>query len=156
MAKDTTVGMVLHDVARMMRRDFDRRARSAGLSRARWQVLWHLSRHEGIHQAAWMWRRSLWRASWIGWRRKDWCSAVPILGTGVAACCISPTRQRLRWNHCGEKPRKPVSGHWMALLLRTWRHCSGCWKPCAAISVTVIRRRESEVDRGGRQAARFF
>jgi len=52
MAKDTTVGMVLHDVARMMRRDFDRRARSAGLSRARWQVLWHLSRHEGIHQAA--------------------------------------------------------------------------------------------------------
>ncbi|MCG8391597.1 MAG: MarR family transcriptional regulator [Pseudomonadales bacterium] len=52
MAEDTTIGLVLHDVARMMRRDFDRRARSLGLSRARWQVLWHLARHEGIHQAA--------------------------------------------------------------------------------------------------------
>lgn len=52
MANEATVGMVLHDVARMMRRDFDRRARALGLTRSRWQVLWHLSRHEGIHQAA--------------------------------------------------------------------------------------------------------
>lgn len=48
----TTVGFSLHDVARMMRRDFDRRAREEGLTRARWQVLWNLARHEGIHQAA--------------------------------------------------------------------------------------------------------
>ncbi|EKF75353.1 transcriptional regulator protein [Alcanivorax hongdengensis A-11-3] len=52
MSSETTVGFALHDVARMMRRDFDRRARSGGLSRARWQVLWHLAKHEGIHQAA--------------------------------------------------------------------------------------------------------
>ncbi|SOC19848.1 DNA-binding MarR family transcriptional regulator [Alloalcanivorax xenomutans] len=49
---DTTVGMSLNDVARMMRRDFDRRAREQGLSRARWQVLWQLSRRQGVHQAA--------------------------------------------------------------------------------------------------------
>lgn len=52
MKHETTVGFSLHDVARMMRRDFDRRARAQGLSRARWQVLWHLAKHEGIHQAA--------------------------------------------------------------------------------------------------------
>lgn len=52
MNKDTTVGLGLHDVARMMRRDFDRRAREQGLTRARWQVLWNLTRREGIHQAA--------------------------------------------------------------------------------------------------------
>ncbi|WP_262459718.1 MarR family winged helix-turn-helix transcriptional regulator [Alloalcanivorax balearicus] len=50
--RDTTVGMSLNDVARMMRRDFDRRAREQGLSRARWQVLWQLSRRQGVHQAA--------------------------------------------------------------------------------------------------------
>ncbi|MTI51223.1 MAG: MarR family transcriptional regulator [Alcanivorax sp.] len=52
MTKDTTVGLSVHDVARMIRRDFDRRAREEGLTRARWQVLWHLARHEGVHQAA--------------------------------------------------------------------------------------------------------
>ena len=52
MTKDTMVGLNVHDVARMIRRDFDRRAREQGLTRARWQVLWHLARHEGVHQAA--------------------------------------------------------------------------------------------------------
>lgn len=44
-------GFSLYDAARLLRRDFDRRARCMGLSRSRWQVLWHLSEHEGIHQA---------------------------------------------------------------------------------------------------------
>ena len=52
MTRDTTVGLSVHDVARMIRRDFDRRAREEGLTRARWQVLWHLARHQGVHQAA--------------------------------------------------------------------------------------------------------
>jgi DNA-binding MarR family transcriptional regulator len=46
MTKDTMVGLNVHDVARMIRRDFDRRAREQGLTRARWQVLWHLARLE--------------------------------------------------------------------------------------------------------------
>ncbi len=52
MTRDIMVGLNVHDVARMIRRDFDRRAREEGLTRARWQVLWHLARHEGVHQAA--------------------------------------------------------------------------------------------------------
>lgn len=52
MNHSTTVGFSLHDVARLMKRDFDRRAREQGLTRARWQVLWNLARREGIHQAA--------------------------------------------------------------------------------------------------------
>lgn len=52
MSHTTMVGFGIHDVARMLRRDFDRRARAQGLTRARWQVLWHLARNEGLHQAA--------------------------------------------------------------------------------------------------------
>ncbi len=41
----------LHGAARLWRRNFDRRAREHDLSRARWQVLWLLSRNEGQKQA---------------------------------------------------------------------------------------------------------
>ncbi|MGE0717730.1 MAG: MarR family winged helix-turn-helix transcriptional regulator [Alphaproteobacteria bacterium] len=44
------LGFLLHDVARLLRKRFDRRARVLGLSRAQWWVLVHLSRNEGIHQ----------------------------------------------------------------------------------------------------------
>ncbi|RYC28885.1 MarR family transcriptional regulator [Lichenibacterium minor] len=45
------VGFLLHDAARLMRRRFEQRAAALGFTRAQWQVLLHLSRNEGIHQA---------------------------------------------------------------------------------------------------------
>jgi DNA-binding MarR family transcriptional regulator len=51
MSQSAQFGFNLHDAARLLRRDFDRRARQLGLSRSRWQILWHLSKHEGTHQA---------------------------------------------------------------------------------------------------------
>lgn len=45
-------GFLAHDIARLFRREFDRRARALGLTRAQWSVIAHLRRHEGIHQAA--------------------------------------------------------------------------------------------------------
>src|SRR5689334_13160447 len=49
-----TLGFVLHDVARLLRKRFEQRARSAklGLTRAQWQLLAYLARQEGINQAA--------------------------------------------------------------------------------------------------------
>ncbi|MFC6633131.1 MarR family winged helix-turn-helix transcriptional regulator [Microbulbifer taiwanensis] len=41
----------LHSAARLLRRNFDRRAKAHGLSRSRWQVLWHLAREQGQKQA---------------------------------------------------------------------------------------------------------
>lgn len=41
----------LHSAARLLRRDFDRRAKAHDLSRSRWQVLWHLAREQGQKQA---------------------------------------------------------------------------------------------------------
>ncbi len=41
----------LHSAARLWRRNFDRAARGHDLSRARWQVLWSLTREEGLKQA---------------------------------------------------------------------------------------------------------
>lgn len=41
----------LHSTARLLRRNFDRRAREHGLTRARWQVLWLLDREQGLKQA---------------------------------------------------------------------------------------------------------
>lgn len=48
---DHNFGFLLYDAARLMRRDFDRRARRLGLSRAQWSVLAHLARNEGVKQA---------------------------------------------------------------------------------------------------------
>jgi Transcriptional regulators len=45
-----SLGFMLHDVARMMRWEFDRRAAELGLTRAQWQVLAHLRRVDGAQQ----------------------------------------------------------------------------------------------------------
>jgi DNA-binding MarR family transcriptional regulator len=50
-ANEPSFGFLLYDTARLLRRDFDRRTRCVGLSRAKWSVLAHLSRNEGIRQA---------------------------------------------------------------------------------------------------------
>lgn len=45
-----TLGFLLHDVARLLKRRFDHNARGTGLTRSQWQVLAHLAQNEGIHQ----------------------------------------------------------------------------------------------------------
>lgn len=47
-----SLGFVLGDVSRLMRRRFDARAREIGLTRAQWRVMGQLRRREGINQAA--------------------------------------------------------------------------------------------------------
>lgn len=44
------LGFVVHDVARMMRWEFDRRASGLKLTRSQWSVLAHLLRNDGIQQ----------------------------------------------------------------------------------------------------------
>lgn len=44
-------GLAITDVSRLLRRSFDARARSIGVTRAQWQVLSALRRHEGINQS---------------------------------------------------------------------------------------------------------
>lgn len=46
-----SLGFLVADCARLIRRRFDVRARTLGVSRAQWQVLVALSRHEGINQS---------------------------------------------------------------------------------------------------------
>lgn len=50
MTQSPTLGFVIHDVARLMRKRFEQRARVLGLTRTQWQVLTTLAKHEGIHQ----------------------------------------------------------------------------------------------------------
>ncbi len=47
---EESLAFLLKDVSRLMRRRFDARARSLGVSRAQWDVLFALSRNEGINQ----------------------------------------------------------------------------------------------------------
>lgn len=47
---EDNIGTMIAHVARLMRRSFDERARSIGVTRPQWQVLSLLSRHEGINQ----------------------------------------------------------------------------------------------------------
>ena len=44
------VGFVIHDVARLMRWNFDRQSQGLGLTRAQWVVLAHLKRRDGVQQ----------------------------------------------------------------------------------------------------------
>jgi DNA-binding MarR family transcriptional regulator len=45
-----TLGFLIGDISRLMRRAFDERARTIGVTRPQWRVLTMLSRHEGANQ----------------------------------------------------------------------------------------------------------
>lgn len=49
---EPTLGFLVHDVARLLRKRLEQRARAAeiGLTRAQWQALAHLAREEGMNQ----------------------------------------------------------------------------------------------------------
>jgi DNA-binding MarR family transcriptional regulator len=48
---EPTLGFVLADVARLLRKRFEQNAKELGLTRSQWQVLAHLSRMEGVTQS---------------------------------------------------------------------------------------------------------
>lgn len=50
MSKNPTLGFLLHDVARLLRKRFEQRAKNLGLTRSQWQTLAYLANNEGIHQ----------------------------------------------------------------------------------------------------------
>ncbi|MBW8841912.1 MAG: MarR family transcriptional regulator [Sphingomonadales bacterium] len=47
-----SLGFLISDVSRLMRRRFDERARQIGATRAQWRTLTTLSRNEGLNQGA--------------------------------------------------------------------------------------------------------
>ena len=49
---DRTLGFLVADIARLLRRSMDRRLQSLGLTQAQWRAIVHLSRSEGMTQAA--------------------------------------------------------------------------------------------------------
>ena len=46
-----TLGFLLHDVARLLKKRFEQNARGSGLTRSQWQVLAYLVQNEGINQS---------------------------------------------------------------------------------------------------------
>lgn len=48
---EDALGPMLVDVARLLRRDFDRRGQGLGLTQAQWRVIAFLSRRPGVNQA---------------------------------------------------------------------------------------------------------
>ena len=51
MEVDSTLGFLLHDVARLLKKRFGQNSRRSGLTRSQWQVLTYLAQNEGINQA---------------------------------------------------------------------------------------------------------
>jgi len=47
---NTSFGFLVHDIARLMRWNFDRQSTGLGLTRAQWSVLAHLKRKDGVQQ----------------------------------------------------------------------------------------------------------
>ncbi|GAB1583951.1 MarR family winged helix-turn-helix transcriptional regulator [Phyllobacterium phragmitis] len=52
MRSQPTLGFLLHEVARLLRKRFEQRAGDLGLTRSQWQALAFLAKNEGIHQAS--------------------------------------------------------------------------------------------------------
>lgn len=48
----SSLGFLLNDTARLLRRRYDERARTIGVTRAQWRALTAVSRNEGINQVA--------------------------------------------------------------------------------------------------------
>ena len=48
---DQYIGVVISDIARLMRTEFDRRAKKLGLTRPQWLLLSRLHRHPGLSQS---------------------------------------------------------------------------------------------------------
>lgn len=48
---EQSLGFVLNDVARLMRRNFNRRVQELELTQAQWQALIHISRNQGMKQS---------------------------------------------------------------------------------------------------------
>ena len=46
-----TLGFMLHEVARLLRKRFEQISRESGLTRSQWQALAYLDRNEGINQS---------------------------------------------------------------------------------------------------------
>jgi DNA-binding MarR family transcriptional regulator len=47
---EPSIGFLLNDVSRLLRRNFNRKAEALGLSQAQWRTLAYLSRQEGVNQ----------------------------------------------------------------------------------------------------------
>jgi MarR family transcriptional regulator for hemolysin len=45
-----TLGFVLHDVARLLKKRLEQHSRGSGLTRSQWQILAYLAHNEGINQ----------------------------------------------------------------------------------------------------------
>jgi DNA-binding MarR family transcriptional regulator len=46
-----TLGFLLHEVTRLLRKRFEQNARGSGLTRSQWQILAYLAQNEGINQS---------------------------------------------------------------------------------------------------------
>jgi MarR family transcriptional regulator, transcriptional regulator for hemolysin len=50
MEVESTLGFLLHDVARLLKKRIEQNSRGSGLTRSQWQVLAYLAQNEGINQ----------------------------------------------------------------------------------------------------------
>ena len=91
-----TLGFLLHDAARLLRKRFEQRARHLGLTRSHWQVLALLSTCEGIHQGGLADRLDLEPITLV--RLLDKLEAI-----GLIERRPHPTDRRLRLLHLTEK-----------------------------------------------------
>ena len=48
---DRHLGFLVNDLARLLRRNYDRRLQSLGLTQAQWRAIAHISRNEGMNQS---------------------------------------------------------------------------------------------------------
>ena len=91
-----SLGFLIHDVARLMRKRFEARAASYGLSSAQWRLLAACRRTRACRRRGWprcsRSSRSAYRACSTAWRKAAGSSAGRTPPTGACAWCLPPTK----------------------------------------------------------------
>ena len=78
-ARIENVGFLIADVTRLMRKGFDRRVRSLGLTRPQWRVLVYVLENEGLSQSVRRVRSSADQREWLIYGGEDSRDIMPQL-----------------------------------------------------------------------------
>ena len=113
-------GFLMHDVARLMRTNYDRRVRDFGLTRSQWWVITHLYRNDGLNQSELADTLDIERASLgrlldrleaNGWVRREPCEKDRRVKRVRLTEEVAPVMREMRSIAAGPAPRRHVRDH---------------------------------------------
>ena len=126
-------GFLMHDIARLLRTNYDRRVKRLGLTRSQWWVITNLYRNDGLTQSELAETLDIERASLgrlldrleaNGWVRREPCDKDRRAKRVRLASEVGPVMREMRSIAAGAAPRRDVRIHSPASRKRSSTCCS--------------------------------